>query len=421
MSDFYPPFLGGAERQTQVLATALARRGHEIRVATVWHAGQPEREDDSGVTVHRLKGLVTRVPWFSTDPTRRFHPPFPEPGIVWSMRRLIREFAPDVVHSCGWITYSCTAALVGREVPLLVSAREYGYSCAIRTLMYHGRELCAGPAPIKCLRCATHVYDAPKALVAVSGVLGGRSLLGRKTAGVHSISRFVQQVIRRDLVRVEGPSSHARRRPLRQRVIPDVFVDDDARQDDGVVRELLARLPADPFILFVGALQPHKGVELLLAAYEQLVSPPPLALIGTVWPETPHKFPPGVTVLYDVPHHGVMAAWERCLFGVAPSVWPEPLGNVIFEAMSKGKATIGTTPGGHEDMIIDGETGLLVPAGQVEPFVYAMRRLIDDPELRERLGRVARDRVRLFRPDSVIPRFEAVYQELIDARARIQG
>ena len=47
---------------------------------------------------------------------------------------------------------------------------------------------------------------------------------------------------------------------------------------------------------------------------------------------------------------------------------------------------IGTRPGGHEDMIEDGENGLLVPAGDSEALAVAMSRLIEDAALRERLG-----------------------------------
>ena len=86
-------------------------------------------------------------------------------------------------------------------------------------------------------------------------------------------------------------------------------------------------------------------------------------LIGTRWPETPATFPAGVTVLSDVPHGVVMAAWERSLFGVAPSVWPDPLPGVVREAMTRGRAVVATAVGGNPDMIDDGVSGLLVPPG----------------------------------------------------------
>ena len=58
-----------------------------------------------------------------------------------------------------------------------------------------------------------------------------------------------------------------------------------------------------------------------------------------------------------------------------------------MKGMSRGKAVIGTTPGGHTDMIVDGVTGLLVPPGDVDALRAAMQTLLDDPELCVRFGR----------------------------------
>ena len=116
-------------------------------------------------------------------------------------------------------------------------------------------------------------------------------------------------------------------------------------------------------------------------------------------------------MLTSVPHATVMAMWERALFGVFPSKWPEPLGNVVYEAMSKGRAVIGTRPGGHEDMIEDGKTGLLVSAGNVEELTEAMSRLIGDAGLREQLGERARERSRAFTAEAVLPELARLYEE----------
>ncbi len=90
--------------------------------------------------------------------------------------------------------------------------------------------------------------------------------------------------------------------------------------------------------------------------------------------------------------------------------------------MSRGRAVIGTTPGGHEDMIQAGETGLLVPGGDAEALAGAMRTLIEDAALRERLGAEARRRSDRFGAAAVVPRFEAVYERLVgEARAARRG
>jgi glycosyltransferase involved in cell wall biosynthesis len=112
----------------------------------------------------------------------------------------------------------------------------------------------------------------------------------------------------------------------------------------------------------------------------------------------------------------VMAAWEGAMFGVIPSLWPEPLGSVVYEGMSRGKAVIGTTPGGHTDMIVDGSTGLLVPPGDVDALRAAMQTLLDDPQLCLRFGRAGQARARLFTAEVNVPRFEQLYRQLIDAR-----
>ena len=400
VTDAYPPQIGGANRSTQMLAQEMTARGHEVVVASSWQQGLPTVGDDGPVWVHRLRDSTSRLPWISADPYLHIPPPFPDPEAVWRFRRLIGRFRPDVVHAYGWLTYPCAAALLGTGVPMVVSARDYGNVCAVRTLIRNGEEICDGPGVRKCLVCASRFYGPAKGTVAVAGVLGGRPLLRRRTRVVHSISGYVYRVMHRHLVG---------NRPIEERVIPNFRPEAEAPPADAAI---LDQLPPEPYILYVGALRRVKGVDLLLAAYRRLTDPPPLVLIGTLAPDSPSAFPAGVTVLRDVPHPTVMAAWDRALFGVAPSLWPEPLGNVVHEGMSRGKAVIGTSPGGHEDMIADGETGLLVPAGEEDALLRAMRRLIAEPETAVAMGRAARERSRLFTAEVVMHQYEEMYQSL---------
>ncbi len=160
-----------------------------------------------------------------------------------------------------------------------------------------------------------------------------------------------------------------------------------------------------------------KGIRELLEAHARLDDAPPLVIVGTHEIDTPESFPAGVTVIEAMPHATVMAAWDRALFGVFPSVAPEPFGMVVNEAMSRGRAVIGTSPGGHGEMIVDGQTGLLVPGGDVDALTAAMRRLIDDEPLRERLGAAAAERASLFEPDTWVPRVEQLYDAALRAAA----
>jgi glycosyltransferase involved in cell wall biosynthesis len=409
VSDHYPPFIGGAHRQVQLLAQELTRRGHSVSVATVWHPNQPQEESVGGVQVFRIKQMRSGLPGALRDLRERHSPPFPDPVTVLGLWRLIRRFKPDVVHSNGWITYSAAVALWGSAVPLVLSGRDYGYSCATQTLLYQN-QLCTGPGLAKCLDCSAHYYGGPKGALTVLGVRLSRSLLRQKVAGLHSVSAFVQSIFERDLFGIEHPRLERNGGPVLERVIPSFLLDADQSPADP---EFARRLPATPFILFVGSLQLRKGLVPLMEAYRRLVSPPPLVVIGyEAWGMLDH-YPPGVIVLKNIPHADVMAAWRQCLFGVLPSLWPEPLGSVVYEGMSRGKAVIGTTPGGHTDMIVQGETGFLVPPGDVAALVDAMQCLIARPDLCERFGQAGRTRSTLFTAEVVVPQFERLYNQLV--------
>jgi glycosyltransferase involved in cell wall biosynthesis len=201
-------------------------------------------------------------------------------------------------------------------------------------------------------------------------------------------------------------------------LIPDIVDDATAGRADagGTDESGPQRLPAAPYMLFVGAIHRNKGVDTLLSAYQRLSSPPPLVLIGTLWPDSPAEFPAGVHVLTDVPHPEVMRAWSRCLFGVAPSVTPEGFGDVVVEAMSMSKAVIGSTLGGHRDSIEPGVTGLLVEPGDTAGLTKAMQLLIDDVDLRNRLGEQGRLSSARCRPDAVVPQFETLFRRVVGPR-----
>src|SRR5919201_2090678 len=194
VSDHYPPAVGGAERQTQLLAATLAAAGNEVSVAVPWVKGLPELHDDGGVAVHRIRQTRTLAPLLVRGDAHRHAPPYPDPIMAWRLRRIIRRLRPDIVHSHGWITYSVAAALLGSRIQLVISVRDYGYFCANRTLLRD--ELpCRGPRLGKCLGCSGRYYGRPKGWLSAIGVFVSAPLLRRKVRGIASDSRFVARTM----------------------------------------------------------------------------------------------------------------------------------------------------------------------------------------------------------------------------------
>ena len=322
-----------------------------MSVATIDQPDLPRQETDNQVDVHRFRQLRSLLPSLGRAQRQRHHPPFADPITTSGLRRLVRGFEPDVVHSYGWISFSCARALRRTDIPLIISARDYAYSCQTRIMMRRS-EPCGGPDLGKCLACASRHYGVVKGVAAVGGVRAHHRSLRKRVRGVHSISSYVRDITRRDFLGADDPSDID---GVAEMVIPSFREQMYPPEDD--VESYLEKLPAEPSILFVGALRRVKGIVELLAAYESLVDPPPLVLIGTLERDTPRELPGGVHIVGDFPHDAVLAAMDRSLFAVFPSLWPEPFGSVVHEAMSRGLAVIGTKPGGHEDMIDDDETG----------------------------------------------------------------
>jgi glycosyltransferase involved in cell wall biosynthesis len=138
-----------------------------------------------------------------------------------------------------------------------------------------------------------------------------------------------------------------------------------------------------------------------------------LVLIGYTATDMPKEFPHNVLVLQNVAHANVMEAWERCLFGVIPSLWPDPSPGVVREAMSKGKAVIVTSVGGSTEMIGENQNGLLVPPGDVDELVQAMKCMIDHDDLREQLGQAGLEWSKQYMAEAVVPQFEQLYRQVI--------
>lgn len=77
---------------------------------------------------------------------------------------------------------------------------------------------------------------------------------------------------------------------------------------------------------------------------------------------------------------------------VHPAVWAEAFGYTITEAMAAGVAVIATRTGGIPEIVVEGESGLLVTPGSVDELAMALDRLASDESLRSRLGQAARRR-----------------------------
>jgi glycosyltransferase involved in cell wall biosynthesis len=99
-----------------------------------------------------------------------------------------------------------------------------------------------------------------------------------------------------------------------------------------------------------------------------------------------------------------------------PSIW-EGFGLVLLEAMAAGLPIVASRVATIPEVVLDGETGLLVQAGDEVALASALATLAGDRALRERLGQAGRERLRRqFSLDKMVGDTELLYRELVEER-----
>lgn len=150
--------------------------------------------------------------------------------------------------------------------------------------------------------------------------------------------------------------------------------------------------------LWASALAAWKGLPMLTSAYEELQSQkwalPPLQVCYAGFERAdgdagalPKRVPPGVTLRHDPPDLDGIRAGCRVYFHT--SLRPEPFGRSILEAMAAGLCPVVPDEGGGALLVVHKKNGLLYPARSKEGLKEAMRTLIMNPDIADRLGRAA--------------------------------
>jgi glycosyltransferase involved in cell wall biosynthesis len=380
----YPPAPGGAETHAHEVAKELVRRGHDVQVYTsdlrrehpFEHLGSPH-DLVEGVPVKRKRAYRL---------AEAFHYPF-MPGELEMLR------APaDVLHSHSFGYFHTNVLAMRRRLrgtPLVITPH------------YHPPESMQGGWARHQLRrlydgeLANWVFDQADAIIAVS-----RAELGSMAHHINDL----------DKVRV-----------IPNGIDPSRF---EELPDPGPFRE--ARGIEGPMVLYVGRLAVNKRMEYVLQAMPDLLEQEPdLKLViagpddgaGDDWRALAQELGLGGSVRFEgwLPEEDMVAAFTAADVFVLPSDW-EAFGIVLLEAMACETPCICADRGGAPEVVVDGETGFVATYGEPAAWKRALGKLIGDPDLRRRMGKVGRRRaMEEFSWSSIVDRIEVVYDEVSGA------
>jgi glycosyltransferase involved in cell wall biosynthesis len=174
-------------------------------------------------------------------------------------------------------------------------------------------------------------------------------------------------------------------------------------------------------VLFVGRLTRQKGVHDLLRA-AVLAPPAPLTVVGSGPEESGLRalaaelgLAERITWLPTQPQERLASLYREAQLVAVPS-HEEGLGLVAVEAGLCGAPVVGYASGGLPDVVEDGTSGVLVPAGDVPALARAIGLVLGDPERAARLGAGGAERGTRFTPEAAAARYHAIYLEVLAAR-----
>lgn len=449
---FPPHELAGVENFTAQLARGLAAAGNVVEVFV------PRRRPDlANLSVRREERDGYGVHWLTvnsgpSDPAEALEPP----GHAEQFEAFLDRVQPDVVHFQHVFRVGAGLIEVAAErgLPIVYTGHDYFPVCHRITLLRPDLTRCDTIGePERCARCdltlgllneceelgdyhmGAFASDLPAATAArVAATLAG----DRDGSGLHANEWTAAEERRTGLDRRRSELFGAVDRFL----CPTRFLA-ERLVAGGVRRESLQHLPygIDTAVLadvprpapeefgrrplrfgFVGSLTKHKGVHVLLEAFERVAGRAELVVHGDStdrsYVEAMRRRAEAVGARLPGAFHqeqlpSILAELDVL---VVPSIWVENYPIAIREAFAAGRVVIASDVGAFPESVRDGVDGLTFAAGDVEALAECLERCVNDPQLvarlRDGIGPV--DQLGQHVSDHV-----AVYRELVDAaRAR---
>lgn len=303
------------------------------------------------------------------------------PGAARRVADAIRADRPDVVHvhnTFAAASPSVYGAAARLGVPVVQTLHNYRLACPAATLFRNGHP---------CTDCVHAWLPAPAVIHACVRGSRSQSLVAAATIGVHRrigtfadrIDRYVALTTfqRRLIVDAGLPDA-------RVHVIPN-FLEPDPGASEG----------SRSGVLFVGRLSIEKGIDSLLvaASHPAMSGLLDVAGDGPLASQVAEAATAGL-LRYLGPLAGdeVARRMRNVLALLVPSIWYEGFPMVVLEAYATGTPVIAARIGSLEEVIDDGETGLLVTPGDPEDLARAIRWAVDHPDKMAAMGAAARQR-----------------------------
>jgi glycosyltransferase involved in cell wall biosynthesis len=376
---------GGAENQMLRLRELFRERGHDARLFASRASLVPSTfEADYGCmgATGKLQVLTQTI----------------NPWAYAALRRVMRDFQPDVIHVRMFLWQLSPAILpLLQSFPAVYQTATYKSICPSGTKILPDGSPCSHLAGAICRKTGCLTPQTWLSLMVQRWCWWkGRGAFDAIVALSHNMKNLLE---RNGLQPVEVIYNGIGERPIRP------------------------SLKGIPVIAYAGRLAKEKGLFVLLDALERLcrqglefrflvAGDGPLRqeflnALGRIGLRDRTDF------LGYVPRAEMEQAFEAAWVQAIPSLWDEPFGNVATEALMRGTAVVNSASGGLAEIVENGRSGFHVPPNDAGALAEALARLITDRELAEAMGQAGRARALThFSERTCVDAFLALYERL---------
>lgn len=408
LSNFYPPARpGGYTQWCQEVSERLARRGHTMAVLTSRH--EREKAPPAEQNIRRLLHLEGDLNYYQPlHVFTRWKAQHREN--LLHLEQVTRDFDPELIFVWGmWALSKTLPARAERLMPGRVVYYLSDYWTIAEdwhTSYWHT------PARRKVMRPIKRVLGR-----AAMAIVAAERQPGPELRRVICVSAR----LRDRLVEAGLPIQHARV------IYGGSDIERFPQRRNGESPGLPVKL------LYAGQLVRHKGVHTAIEAMAKLVHErnlhrTHLTLVGSGHPEYEaflrslverEQLHDHVAFRTPVSSDQMPALLRQFDALVFPSIYEEPLARMTQEAMASGLVVVGTTTGGTQEILRDGETGLTFAPGDANGLADQVVRLVSDPELRRRLVQAGRQTVlEKFTLDRMVLEIDAYLNESLADSSR---
>ncbi|HWO41241.1 MAG TPA: glycosyltransferase family 4 protein [Candidatus Eisenbacteria bacterium] len=385
----YASLVGGAERGILSLRDGLRSRGHDARL----FASSALRSPGAGFADYECLGTTSMFRTLLQTAN---------PFALLQLRRILAEFQPDLVHVKIFLT----------QLSPLILPPLRNIASLFHVVWYR---------PI----CPTGTKTLPNG--SACRVNAGRACYRNRCLALHDWLPLMLQMKLWKQWRGAFDLVVANSEWIKQTLEANGFGSVEVVWNGVPVRAARPPLAFPPTAAFGGRLVREKGVDLLLHAFAKITDRVPQAklIIAGDGPERATLqalarrlgLDSRVSWLGHLTQHEMEQRFSQAWVQVVPSLWAEPFGIVAAEAMMRGTAVIASNSGGLAEIVRDGETGFLVPPGDIEALAGRLTQILQDRALTQRLGDAGRKTaLRDFNESRYVDNFLRLYERVLASR-----